>query len=266
MIGISFGVGFILGPAIASWLSHYSLAAPGWAAAGLSTVNLVAAWFILPEPESRKAAVHRPRFDALSEELGRPAIRRLLLTSLISITRLRGAGDHLRPLRQRRLRPRPAPRRLRLRLHRRHRGAGAGRAHRPAHQALRRAAAPGHRAGCCRGSPCWPCRWPARSAALLVVLAPMSVGQAPHQPVALGAPLPHGQEGRPGRDHGHRRVGLGAGPHRRPASRAPSATSTSRPPRPTWAAVLLMLLATAVAVTLRRAQPDDEAPAAPRGA
>jgi len=85
MIGASFGLGFILGPALASWLSHYSLAAPGYAAAALSTVNLVAAWLILPEPSQRIAARHRPRFEALTGELRHPGIRRLLLTSFIAI-------------------------------------------------------------------------------------------------------------------------------------------------------------------------------------
>lgn len=85
LIGASFGVGFILGPAIASWLSHYSLAAPGYAAAGLSLVNGVAAFFILPEPEARKAAQRRPGLSALRDELGRPGIRAVLLTSLVAI-------------------------------------------------------------------------------------------------------------------------------------------------------------------------------------
>jgi predicted MFS family arabinose efflux permease len=85
MIGASFGVGFILGPAIASWLSHYSLAAPGYAAAGLSVLNGVAAFFILPEPEERRTAAQRPRFAAVAQELGRPGIRRLLLTNLVAI-------------------------------------------------------------------------------------------------------------------------------------------------------------------------------------
>ncbi len=85
LIGASFGLGFILGPALASWLSHYALAAPGYAAAALSLVNLVAAWFILPEPSQRTVAARRPRFEALTGELRHPGIRRLLLTSFISI-------------------------------------------------------------------------------------------------------------------------------------------------------------------------------------
>jgi predicted MFS family arabinose efflux permease len=86
IIGISFGLGFILGPAMGGLLStHYSLAAPGYAAAALATLNLVAAWFILREPESHARANHRPRFAALFEELGRPGIRGLLLVSFLSI-------------------------------------------------------------------------------------------------------------------------------------------------------------------------------------
>jgi len=85
MIGASFGLGFILGPALASWLSHYSLAAPGYAAAALSLANLVAAWIILPEPAQRVAAPHQRRFAALTGELRHPGIRRLLLTSFIAI-------------------------------------------------------------------------------------------------------------------------------------------------------------------------------------
>jgi predicted MFS family arabinose efflux permease len=86
IIGISFGLGFILGPAMGGLLStRYSLAAPGYAAAALATANLVAAWFILREPENHARASHRPRFAALFDELGRPGIRGLLLVAFLSI-------------------------------------------------------------------------------------------------------------------------------------------------------------------------------------
>jgi predicted MFS family arabinose efflux permease len=86
IIGISFGLGFILGPAMGGLLSsHYSLAAPGYAAAALATLNLVAAWFILPEPPSHAAVERRPRFGALFDELRRPGIRGLLLVTFLSI-------------------------------------------------------------------------------------------------------------------------------------------------------------------------------------
>lgn len=86
IIGISFGLGFILGPAMGGILStRYSLAAPGYAAATLAALNLVAAWFILPEPASHAPAGHRPRFSALFVELERPGIRALLLVAFLSI-------------------------------------------------------------------------------------------------------------------------------------------------------------------------------------
>jgi DHA1 family tetracycline resistance protein-like MFS transporter len=86
IIGISFGLGFILGPAMGGLLSsRWSLAAPGYAAAALATVNLVAAFFILREPESHAVAGHRPRFSALFEELRRPGIGGLLMVSFLSI-------------------------------------------------------------------------------------------------------------------------------------------------------------------------------------
>jgi len=85
VIGASFGLGFILGPAIAAPLSHLSIAAPGYAAAALSVVNGIAAWFILPEPESHVAGARRGRLEGLSNELRKPGIRRILLTSFVSI-------------------------------------------------------------------------------------------------------------------------------------------------------------------------------------
>lgn len=80
VIGAAFGLGFVFGPAIGAWLSGYSLAAPGLAAAGLSAVNLVGAWLLLPEPAARSqaGAELRHRMGALVEALTRPGIRRLL--------------------------------------------------------------------------------------------------------------------------------------------------------------------------------------------
>jgi len=264
MIGASFGVGFILGPAIASWLSHYSLAAPGWAAAALSTVNLVAAWFILPEPESRKAAVHRPRLEALTEELKRPAIRRLLLTSLIAIMAFSAleatfalyANDVFL-------------------LDQRHvgyvfafigviavivQGGLIGRLTRRfgeqrllviglALQGITMLLMP------LAGS----------LGTLLLVLAPMSVGQALTNP-SLSAMLSRmarkdDQGGTMGIGESASALGRIVGPESGTFSYHHVSTAA-----PYVGGGLLMLVATAVALTLRRAQPEDEAPAAPRGA
>jgi DHA1 family tetracycline resistance protein-like MFS transporter len=80
VIGAAFGLGFVFGPAIGAWLSGYSLAWPGLAAAGLSAVNLVGAWLLLPEPATRSqaGAELKHRLGALLDALTRPGIRRLL--------------------------------------------------------------------------------------------------------------------------------------------------------------------------------------------
>ena len=49
LIGAAFGLGFIFGPAIGGFLSHWGYAAPAWFAAALSLANFVAAVFLLPE-------------------------------------------------------------------------------------------------------------------------------------------------------------------------------------------------------------------------
>ncbi|HET7754495.1 MAG TPA: MFS transporter [Anaeromyxobacteraceae bacterium] len=90
LIGAAFGLGFVLGPAIGGLLSQHSLGLPGFAAAGLSALNLVAAWFILPEPEHLAKAIRRPRFEAMRAELARPGIRRLLLCYFLVILAFSG--------------------------------------------------------------------------------------------------------------------------------------------------------------------------------
>ncbi len=50
LIGASFGIGFILGPALGGLLAPYGLSVPMLFAAGLATVNLLLAWLFLPEP------------------------------------------------------------------------------------------------------------------------------------------------------------------------------------------------------------------------
>jgi predicted MFS family arabinose efflux permease len=86
LIGIAFGLGFILGPAMGGILStKFSLAAPGLAAAALAAVNLVAAWFILPEPATHAATERRTSLGELLGELGKPGIANLLLVTFLSI-------------------------------------------------------------------------------------------------------------------------------------------------------------------------------------
>jgi MFS transporter, DHA1 family, tetracycline resistance protein len=58
MVGAAFGVGFVLGPAIGGILGELGPRVPFYAAAGISVVNFVYGWFVLPEtlpPEKRRA-------------------------------------------------------------------------------------------------------------------------------------------------------------------------------------------------------------------
>jgi MFS family permease len=75
LLGASFGVGFVLGPAIGGGLSLLSYQAPMLAAAALAACNVVYAALTLREPESRAAAFEEgaDRAGALRQ----PLVRRL---------------------------------------------------------------------------------------------------------------------------------------------------------------------------------------------
>ncbi len=49
MIGAAFGIGFVMGPAIGGLLGAYGPRVPFYAAAGISMLNLIYGWFVLPE-------------------------------------------------------------------------------------------------------------------------------------------------------------------------------------------------------------------------
>ena len=57
LLGMAFGVGFILGPAVGGLLGEIGLRAPFWAAGALSVVGAAYGWFVLPEslPLERRA-------------------------------------------------------------------------------------------------------------------------------------------------------------------------------------------------------------------
>jgi MFS family permease len=62
LIGVAFGLGFILGPALGAFSARaFGLAGPGWVAAGLCAANFVLAWFILAESRAPGAAPAKPR-------------------------------------------------------------------------------------------------------------------------------------------------------------------------------------------------------------
>jgi DHA1 family tetracycline resistance protein-like MFS transporter len=87
MIGAAFGLGFIIGPAVGGALSVYGYAVPAFAAAALSSINLLAVFFWLPESltDERRAAMaaqNKPPFTlgALWNALSRPRVGPLLHT------------------------------------------------------------------------------------------------------------------------------------------------------------------------------------------
>jgi DHA1 family tetracycline resistance protein-like MFS transporter len=49
MIGVAFGIGFILGPLIGGFLGQYGTRWPFYAAAGLAMINMIYGFFVLPE-------------------------------------------------------------------------------------------------------------------------------------------------------------------------------------------------------------------------
>ena len=63
MLGVAFGVGFIVGPSLGGLLGGVSLRAPFWGAAILSLANAAYGFFILPEslPPERRTAFHWTR-------------------------------------------------------------------------------------------------------------------------------------------------------------------------------------------------------------
>src|SRR5256884_2644434 len=56
LIGAAFGLGFIIGPALSGVLAQVSITAPIWAAAGITLVATLMAWFWLPETVHRAHA------------------------------------------------------------------------------------------------------------------------------------------------------------------------------------------------------------------
>ena len=86
MIGMAFGLGFIVGPGIGAAAAHFGHAAPGLVAAALSLINLVCAYFILPESLREEHRVVREvwPFGHMAVALARPELRPLMLVWAIA--------------------------------------------------------------------------------------------------------------------------------------------------------------------------------------
>ncbi|MBI4420829.1 MAG: MFS transporter [Gemmatimonadetes bacterium] len=81
MIGAAFGLGFVVGPALGGLAGHYGGAtAPVWVAAGLCAINLVSAYYLLPESLRVEHRTERPLLDLahLRRAVAHPRMRPLM--------------------------------------------------------------------------------------------------------------------------------------------------------------------------------------------
>ncbi len=88
LLGASFGIGFVLGPAIGALLVPFGHAVPMLFAGGLAAVNLVFAAVALPEPERRDVGTRSVGRFALLRD---PAVRRICVAYLcfsLAVTQL----------------------------------------------------------------------------------------------------------------------------------------------------------------------------------
>jgi DHA1 family tetracycline resistance protein-like MFS transporter len=86
LIGAAFGIGFVLGPAIGGVLSHFSVVAPFWFAAGLSFLNGLGVLAFLPEPERHAArATRADNFGEVLRQAGSWRLGVLIATYFVAI-------------------------------------------------------------------------------------------------------------------------------------------------------------------------------------
>jgi MFS transporter, DHA1 family, tetracycline resistance protein len=90
LIGVAFGLGFIIGPAIGGWLSLISLQTPVFVAGSLSLITFTFGFFVLPESLPRERRRREPislqelnPIKQLGNALGNLNIRRFLLASFV---------------------------------------------------------------------------------------------------------------------------------------------------------------------------------------
>src|SRR5882724_1975951 len=87
VIGAAFGLGFIVGPAVGGLSAHYlGHAAPGLVAAGLSLVNFVSAYFVLPESLKAEHRTERELWDFshIGDAIQHPRLAPLMLAWLLA--------------------------------------------------------------------------------------------------------------------------------------------------------------------------------------
>jgi multidrug resistance protein len=90
MIGAAFGLGFIFGPAIGGFLSHWGYAAPAWFASAISLANFGLALMLLPEssPDAgeRLSRASAGRLDGFRRALTRRHLPQVLVVYFLVLT------------------------------------------------------------------------------------------------------------------------------------------------------------------------------------
>ncbi|REJ79495.1 MAG: MFS transporter [Acidobacteria bacterium] len=89
LFGAAFGLGFVFGPAIGGILSRYGIHVPFLFAAGLTFVNAIALYFVLPESlkkEDRETGRSKNRFAEMFESLKDPRFSTLSLLYFLLVT------------------------------------------------------------------------------------------------------------------------------------------------------------------------------------
>jgi MFS transporter, DHA1 family, tetracycline resistance protein len=88
LFGMAFGLGFILGPALAGVLSKFGMRVPFLFAAGLSFANAILLYFILPEPpkHSENLSERKGRIAELFGALRRPRFAIVTLEYFLLVT------------------------------------------------------------------------------------------------------------------------------------------------------------------------------------
>jgi len=95
LVGAAAGLGFMLGPALGGFVSHWDLSYPGYVAAALAAGNAISAYFLLPESRSREVAERGSHGEAattrgLFRTLTRPPISLMMGVYFLSISSFTG--------------------------------------------------------------------------------------------------------------------------------------------------------------------------------
>lgn len=83
MMGAAMGAGMIFGPALGGWLGHFDFALPFFAAGGLALVNLLFAFFLLPESLTKRVEAEQKARVMIGREVLKNPLLLLFIVGFI---------------------------------------------------------------------------------------------------------------------------------------------------------------------------------------